>query len=421
MRHATVSASVIINSTVRFLAKIFGLYLLIYLNYPTHQILVYTAVVAMSEVYSIIAAYLAIKNPKYGVVTFSIVSVLDAISVVWLVTMLGLQNGIVPFYGFIVVLVAALNGGLWSCIMAGLAMVLSLAVASASTGGINATLLVQAPVYLLIALLAGVVDHQRVYALRQKDELLERSTRQKEVNRLKNEFIAIASHNMRTPVTVLKACLEVLMLDGKDKSDSAKEKEKLLRNMSDNVVKLNKLTDDFLNIASLEDEGYKLRTIKANILKAVEAAIKNNRFHADHKNIKIELLAPTEALPEIDIDSERITEAIGNIVGNAIKFSPDGGTVTVICKKDGPDVVISVQDRGVGIAKAEQDSLFQKFHRGTSTLTYDYEGVGLGLYIAKLVVEAHSGKIWFTSAENEGSTFYISLPMSTVGKLLESL
>ncbi len=420
MKSRSIPSSIIIFGTIRFLAKVFGLYALIYLNFDASKIITYTLMAAGSEIYSLGAAAIAHRYPRASSAIYSVTAVLDAFTLTYLMKLLGTVDSTVVLYGFIVIVVAALPGGIWACSIAGATLSIMYLILSYGYHDISNHTAIMIPFFAIGGMITGFVDRQRILAMREKDEILERSTKQKEVNRLKNEFIAIASHNMRTPVTVLKACLEVLMID-KNGSDEQKENHDILKNMSDNVIKLNKLTDDFLNIASLEDDKFKLATESSDIVGVVNKAVKLVNNYAQQNRIEIEVLAPTHKLPTVDLDVEKISEALANIIHNAVKFSKEGQKVTVICSQDVEEVVVSVEDKGVGISKDEQASLFQKFHRGTSTMTYDYEGVGLGLYITKLIIEAHGGKISVESELGKGSVFRISLPQTTVGNLIESL
>jgi len=276
------------------------------------------------------------------------------------------------------------------------------------------------PFFIVIGLLSGIVTEQRLSAIRDRDEAIEKSTRQKEVNRLKNEFIAIASHNLRTPLTTLKGYLDVF-ISGNGDAMGKEQRTSMYENMQINLQRLHHLIEDLLNVVTLENEEYHLVTVQTDIFDVIKRVIEEMRLPAKQKKVTLEVIKSEKPLPLISIDPKRISEALSNLVDNAIKFSKEGGNVTITAKQEGSQVVVMVKDRGVGIEEEVQKTLFQKFHRGTDVLTYDYEGVGLGLYIAKLIVEAHGGKISFESVREKGSTFYFSIPLATVEKLLENL
>jgi signal transduction histidine kinase len=128
------------------------------------------------------------------------------------------------------------------------------------------------------------------------------------------------------------------------------------------------------------------------------------------KKISFIFEMPPGPVSQIEADKERMKQALGNVLGNAIKFNREGGKVVVKLVERDSMLLLSVQDTGIGISKEAEKHIFEKFHRGTDTLTYNYGGVGLGLYTTRLIIEAHRGKIWFESIPGQGSTFFVQLP-----------
>lgn len=229
----------------------------------------------------------------------------------------------------------------------------------------------------------------------------------KEVDKLKTEFMMIASHNLRTPLTVMNGYLETM------KAFPLPDKAKaMLATVSANSARLGNLAEDILTIAELE-AGHKL-TEPTEIIELAplvqEVATDAQKLALDKKlSFKYEAPALSIRLPAV---RHHLKIAIWNLVDNAIKFTPAGGQVKLVVGLSADSAQITVIDSGIGINPAEQAKLFTKFHRGTSTLQYDYEGTGIGLYISRLLVRQFGGDISVSSTEGKGSSFTINLPIS---------
>lgn len=413
-----ISSQTVAFNVGRFIIKLVGLYALITFNRPAGQLFAYALLLVISEAYEFVAVTTVARDESLRKIIYAMVAAFNATAFVAFLFIAGLQHSSIALFGFLFVAAASFSGGLWAGVSAGVVSGLLYATVARLVGS-GTDPLPMATFFVITGVLFGLLNGQRITALRQKEEILERSTQQKEVNKLKNEFIALASHNLRTPITVLKASLE--LLSGPHTAAGDDQTRDLFAKMSGSVVRLNKLTNDLLNIAALEDDEFKLVTTRANILDVVHQAVSEAQFDAGQKHVTITAVPPEKPLPLLDLDTEKLGEALLNILTNAIKFSKEGGHVDIRTFQAGPQITVSITDHGKGISADEQQNLFQKFHRATSALTYDYEGTGLGLYIAKLIIEAHGGKIWVQSELGKGSTFSCSVPVSTVGKLVETL
>lgn len=235
-------------------------------------------------------------------------------------------------------------------------------------------------------------------------------TREREVERMKNDFISIVSHELRTPLTSIRGSLQlVLGKQGTDNMLPARAQELLGISLS-NVERLNRLLNDILDIAKIEQGRIQLRREPlhpAEVSASAQAVI--NSFAAT-RAITITLDAPTD-LPLVFADRDRVIQVVTNLLTNAIKFSPPGQVVELIVRHEGHKVCFAVRDYGRGIALADQQRIFQKFYQIDSSTTRDVGGTGLGLAICKALVEEHNGKIWLDSRINEGSTFFFTLPV----------
>jgi signal transduction histidine kinase len=225
-----------------------------------------------------------------------------------------------------------------------------------------------------------------------------------ELDKLKNEFIMITSHNLRTPLTIIRGNLDLL------KSGSLDEPTmNMITAIEASARSLGGFAEDMLTIASIED-GAAVLTLKPttlqNVLKGLEEEFQTAAKDR-HVTLNWRVENPEQPLQASDI---HLRGAVRNLLDNAIKFTHEGGSVTLSVRHLGSETIISVHDTGIGIAPEELPKLFTKFHRGTGTLEYNYEGTGIGLYAAKLIVDAHGGTIDVKSEQGKGSTFVVHLP-----------
>lgn len=238
-------------------------------------------------------------------------------------------------------------------------------------------------------------------------ELREARDKLKAADEMKSEFIMLSSHNLRTPLTIMRTSVELLSGAGDSLSQ---EQRSMIDALAKGTERLGEFIEDLLAIATLEagDQLNLAPTKVGSILKplAEEAA----QTAASKKLIFHENISTPDAM--VDANVMRLRGAIRNILQNAMQFTSEGDIWLDESVSDG-NIVISVRDSGIGISPEEIPKLFEKFHRATSTLAYNYEGEGLGLYLAKLVVEEHGGKITVESQPGQGTTFTIGLPVAT--------
>jgi len=236
-------------------------------------------------------------------------------------------------------------------------------------------------------------------------------TREKTVERLKTEFVSISAHQLRTPLSGIKWTLKML-LDG-DLGKISEEQKEFLEKTYKNNERMIRLINDLLNVTRIE-EGRFLYDIKnQNIVEMVEEIIVSCKAAAGRKRIEIELKKINNGIPEVKIDTEKMGIVIQDLVDNAIHYTEPGGKVNVSIEylKDQNNILILVADNGIGIPKNQQKRIFKRFFRGVSATKMETVGTGLGLFIAKNIVESHGGKIWFESIENKGTTFYFTIPV----------
>ena len=231
----------------------------------------------------------------------------------------------------------------------------------------------------------------------------------KELDKLKDEFVFLASHNLRTPLTVIKGYIEIIQQDKTLGEDILSQ----IKKISTSTKELEEITETLLSLVSLEKGEEKFEKVAVDIGDMIKRICEGLNKKMTEKRVTFTFELPTEPLPRIKIDKNRIIQAFTGLIDNAIKFNKEGGQVVIKIEKKTKEVLVSIQDTGIGISKEEVSNIFKKFHRATDVLTYNYVGIGLGLYLTKLIIEAHRGKIWFESEPNKGTTFYVSLPLAT--------
>jgi signal transduction histidine kinase len=228
-----------------------------------------------------------------------------------------------------------------------------------------------------------------------------------EVDQIKSEFMMIASHNLRTPLMIINGYLDM----AKTQALSGELRD-LLSSIEANSQRLGIFAEDLLVISGIES-GKKIFTPeRIRIDDMLTAMSKDFKVLAKDKQLSFSSRIDDTG-SEIDGSTPHLRGAIWNLLENALKFTPENGTIELSLTKVGDNLQISVKDSGIGISPDEMSRLFTKFHRGTSTLVYKYEGTGIGLYVTKLLINEHRGTVTVDSTPGKGSTFTITLPIAT--------
>jgi PAS domain S-box-containing protein len=240
--------------------------------------------------------------------------------------------------------------------------------------------------------------------------ILHNITREKLIERMKTEFVSLSAHQLRTPLAAIKWTLK-LFLEG-DLGQLTKEQIEFLQKTYKSNERMISLINDLLNVTRIEEGRYIIQSLFYDICDVTQSVIDLFKEEIKQKSIKIEFKKP-EDLPKILMDQEKIKLVIENFIDNAIKYTFPGGKMTVSIIRGTNEVEVRVKDTGVGIPKEQQMRVFTRFFRGSNVVRLDTEGSGLGLFLAKNIVEAHGGRIGFESESGKGSTFFFTLPMKT--------
>lgn len=231
------------------------------------------------------------------------------------------------------------------------------------------------------------------------------------INKMKSEFISIASHQLKTPLSEINWEIELLLSKNSD-GLSSKQAE-IISNVSDSSNKMTRLVSDLLDVTRMDQGRFFLEMGEVDIIGVIKEVAENNQFLAKNKNISIKFDFP-ENFPKVSADKKKLMIVMDNLLSNAIKYIKENGQVEIKVKEESDKAVVSVKDNGMGIPKYQQDKVFQKFFRSDNVGRYQTTGTGLGLYISKNIIEQSGGKIWFESEEDKGSTFYFYVTKTAV-------
>lgn len=232
----------------------------------------------------------------------------------------------------------------------------------------------------------------------------------KDLDKAKDEFISMASHQLRTPLTTIKGYLS-MMLEGDAGAISPMQKQ-FTGYAFESADRMVNLIADLLNVSRLSAGRFMIETRPSDLAKIVEDEVRQLQSHAAAKNLKLVYHPPKKALPSILLDDNKTRQVIMNFIDNAIYYTKEG-SITVNVAKVTDGIKVTVEDTGIGVPLKSRRKLFSKFYRAENAQTVRPDGTGLGLYLAKRVIEDQGGTIIFESVEGKGSTFGFELPLST--------
>jgi PAS domain S-box-containing protein len=263
-------------------------------------------------------------------------------------------------------------------------------------------------------LLVGEQEARAIAEAAQRD-LAAQNERLRELDRLKDEFIALVSHELRTPLTSIRGYTE-LLLDG-EAGELTEDQRQFLGVVERNSHRLLHLVGDLLFLAQVEAGKLVLDVGALDLSTVASESVETARPQAEAKGITLTLA--TGPTPPVAGDRARIGQLLDNLVSNAIKFTPEGGRVDVRVRVLRKQAILEVRDSGMGIPAIEQEFLFERFFRTSTATEQAIQGTGLGLAISKAIVEAHEGRITVASEEGAGTTFRVSLPLHRHAEVCE--
>ncbi len=235
------------------------------------------------------------------------------------------------------------------------------------------------------------------------------------VSHLKDDFLSLASHELRTPLTSIKGNAEILqrnlkrLLKAENQITSIEQEQQIVDSIIHQANRLNGMINEMLDITRIRSEQFELKSRgNVNIVELVRRVVEQQKVTTDHP---ITLETQQETV-EVNCDEARMEQVLSNLINNTIKYSPPGQPAVVGIEANSNQVIISVQDEGIGISEEDQPHIFERFYRAPTSEHAGVEGLGLGLYIAHEIVTHHGGRMWLASKPEKGSTFYFSLPLS---------
>ena len=240
-----------------------------------------------------------------------------------------------------------------------------------------------------------------------QSQLSEQNAQLVEADRLKDEFVALISHDLRTPLTSIVGYVE-LALEDEVEPPLDEERRSYLEVVSRSAERLLRLVDDLLFIARIQAGSLALEPKELDLCTLAAQSVEEARPRADAKNVTLSFLGSAAVM--IEADKGRIFQLLDNLISNAIKFTPEGGRIDVRVVSGHNGVVLEVSDTGVGLAPGEAELVFDRFFRSSSATAQQTPGTGLGLFIARAITEAHGGRISAAAREGSGTTFRVELP-----------
>lgn len=232
-------------------------------------------------------------------------------------------------------------------------------------------------------------------------------TKEKEVDRMKTEFISITSHQLRTPLSSMKWFLEMLL--NNDAGEMAEKQRGIVNDIYTSNERIITLVNDLLDVSRIEAGKMQNEPTPTNLIEFLKSMLPEAQQQFTKRNQLFEFHRP-DTIPRVMVDPKLVWQVLSNLLSNASKYTPEKGKISLELSSHDDAVLCTVADNGYGIPEFQQHRIFEKFFRADNTAKM--EGTGLGMHIAQQITEAMGGKLWFESAEGKGTTFYLSLPIS---------
>jgi two-component system phosphate regulon sensor histidine kinase PhoR len=232
-------------------------------------------------------------------------------------------------------------------------------------------------------------------------------TELRKLERVRRDFVANVSHEFRTPLTAIQGFAETLLAGAIDDSQN---RTRFLEIILEHSRRLARLTEDLLMLSKMDAERLELEIRRLSVLQLIESCLETAQRRGAEKDLRISVSMP-QTLPDIAGDRRRLAEVLQNLLDNAIQYTLPGGKIIVSAKSAEEEIILTVSDTGIGIPKADQPRIFERFYRVDVARSREAGGTGLGLAIAKHLVEVHGGRLWVESEIGQGSQFHFSVPL----------
>jgi signal transduction histidine kinase len=232
--------------------------------------------------------------------------------------------------------------------------------------------------------------------------------RELHLSRLKSDFVANVSHELKTPLALIRLFAETLELGRVPGEEKARQYYRVINKESQRLTQLN---NNILDFSRIEAGRKEYRFARADVSRIVHDVLESYRFPIEQQGFELETDIG-EDLPPAEVDKEAVSQALINLLNNALKYSPDEKHLKVSARAEEGAILVAVTDRGMGIPKADQKRIFEKFYRAENSLVHETKGSGLGLSLVQHIAEAHGGSVKVESAPGKGSTFTLVLPIT---------
>ncbi len=235
-------------------------------------------------------------------------------------------------------------------------------------------------------------------------------TKEKEIDKAKTEFVSLASHQLRTPLSTVNWYTEMLLAG--DAGKLTKEQNRYLQQVYRGNQRMVSLVNALLSVSRMDLGTFVLEPEPTDFARLVKNVLDEQQFHIDRKKIMV-ITTLSKTVPLIQADPKLLSMVIQNLLSNSVKYTPEKGRVEISLTqtKDQKSIRFTIADTGYGIPENQQEKIFTKLFRADNVREKDTEGTGLGLYIAKSIIDNSGGKLWFESKEDKGTTFFVELPV----------
>jgi PAS domain S-box-containing protein len=236
-------------------------------------------------------------------------------------------------------------------------------------------------------------------------------TKEKRIDKMKTDFIKVASHQLRTPLSAMRWHLEIFLSN--DVKNLNEEQSELVKKIYKSNKRIISLVNGLINISKIESGEIPISPKVVNINDLIKSVIEEFSDKVSERNMQISLDV-SDSLGEVSLDKDLVSDVYRNMIANSIKYSLDGTDISIKITQDGDNMLSEISDSGLGIPEKDKENIFKKFYRGSNAVDTETDGSGLGLYLAKSVIESSGGKVWFESEQKKGTTFWFTLPIKGI-------